>query len=316
MSQFISVIIPAYNAELYIAKAIESVLDQTYKHFELIIVDDGSTDRTADIVQNYAERDGRVKYFYQENTGVGKASNKCIELAKGDIIARMDADDIMLPNRLEEQYQFLLKHPEISAVSCLAYYINSKDNITGRTYSDILTIEDCNRYLKEDKIIFCLNPGTMFLKQPVQAVGGYNEEVKIAEDIDLWNRLLEHGYYTVVMPEILMKYRIHKSSATFLMLPLMLQKKWIIANIRRRRKHLQPLAISEFITEQKQTSYIKTTALYCKEFGGHLYRLAGYAYGERDYFHFILYLLASIFLRPKYVLFKVLNQKFRTLRLL
>src|SRR5690349_25117803 len=102
--QLISVIMPAYNAEKFVAESISSVITQTYKNWELIIVDDGSTDNTKNIIEEFAKHDARIKYIYQENAKQGKARNTGIAMAKSGLVAFLDADDLWLPQMLESQW--------------------------------------------------------------------------------------------------------------------------------------------------------------------------------------------------------------------
>ena len=108
MQPLVSVIMPAYNAERYIAESIQSVLDQSYGNWELVVVDDGSTDKTAETVQRFAAGDSRVNCIFQQNSGQGKARNAGIENSSGSLIAFLDADDLWLREKLERQVQFLI----------------------------------------------------------------------------------------------------------------------------------------------------------------------------------------------------------------
>lgn len=107
----VSIIIPAYNAEKFLGEALDSVLKQTYADWEAIVVDDGSTDGTAEIAKNYSLKDRRIKYVYQENRRMAAARNKGISIAKGEYVAFLDADNIFWPNKLEAQVWFLESHP-------------------------------------------------------------------------------------------------------------------------------------------------------------------------------------------------------------
>src|SRR5436305_623407 len=109
----ISVVMAVYNSASVVADAIESILQQTFRDFEFIIVDDGSTDSTGEVLRDYAERDVRIKLYTQENCGLIASLNRACRLAKGRYIARMDADDISLPPRFEKQFHYLESHPEI-----------------------------------------------------------------------------------------------------------------------------------------------------------------------------------------------------------
>ena len=116
---------PAYNAEKYIGEAIESILNQTFKDFEFIIIDDCSTDKTWEIIQEYAKKDSRIRAFHNEhNLYISKARNLSIELSQCDILAIMDADDNSMPNRLEKQYNLLLNNPDIAVVGAFMEIID------------------------------------------------------------------------------------------------------------------------------------------------------------------------------------------------
>lgn len=126
----ISIVIPTYNAESFIKETIESVLKQTHTEWELIIIDDGSTDSTADIIQEYVEKDSRIKYYYQTNAGVSTARNKGINLSKGKYIAFLDADDIWLPNNLKEKVKILESDSDVYWVfSNIIYFYNDTEII-------------------------------------------------------------------------------------------------------------------------------------------------------------------------------------------
>src|SRR6188472_559267 len=112
----VSVVMPVYNAERYLAEAIESTLAQSFADWELIAVDDGSTDGSSRILAEYAAADPRVVVHRQENGGVAAASNRALELARAPLVARLDADDLSLPHRLEQQHRFLGDHPEVGMV--------------------------------------------------------------------------------------------------------------------------------------------------------------------------------------------------------
>lgn len=129
----ISVILPAYNAEKYLHEAIDSILNQTYTNFELIILNDGSTDKTEEIILSYS--DPRIRYIKNEqNIRLIRTLNKGIELARGKYIARMDADDISLPNRFQVEYDFMERNPDISVCSSKIYHLFSSNKIVKGHY--------------------------------------------------------------------------------------------------------------------------------------------------------------------------------------
>src|SRR6266480_6486765 len=112
----ISVVMPVYNSAGVVAEAVESILQQTFRDFEFIIVDDGSTDDTGEILHEYAQLDKRIRLYSQENSGLIEALNRYCRVAAGKYIARMDADDISLPARLEKQFRFMETHPEVGVL--------------------------------------------------------------------------------------------------------------------------------------------------------------------------------------------------------
>src|SRR5688500_16211811 len=124
MSTPVSVILPAFNAERFVASAVRSVLAQTHGDFELLAIDDGSTDRTREILEMLAEEDGRVRVLSHANYGMGRSLNEALEEAKHDWVARMDADDVMVPNRLERQLAFLAENPKLVVASSQVHYID------------------------------------------------------------------------------------------------------------------------------------------------------------------------------------------------
>ena len=123
----VSVIMPVYNGEKYLAEAIDSILVQTFTDFELLIVDDGSQDNSAEIIRSYVKRDSRIRFFQQEqNEGSANARNRGIANAKGEFIAAMDCDDVSLPERLQKQVDFLESHPEIGALGTRGRGVRSR----------------------------------------------------------------------------------------------------------------------------------------------------------------------------------------------
>jgi glycosyltransferase involved in cell wall biosynthesis len=124
-SPLISVCMPVYNAERYVSEAIESVLSQTFKDFEFLILDDGSTDGSLAILKGHAERDPRIRLTSRPNKGLAPTLNELMDQARGEFVARMDADDVSLPERLERQADYLRKHPDCVIVGCHALVMDS-----------------------------------------------------------------------------------------------------------------------------------------------------------------------------------------------
>ena len=201
----ISVVMSAYNAQEYLAAAIESVLGQTFRDFEFIIINDGSRDATGEIARSYAAQDARIRLIEQDNTGLTVALRRGVDLARGEFIARMDADDISMPSRLEKQIAFLNANPDFVAVSCIMDHF-WKEEETGWfdwpfKASEIVPLLNCfsNAVGGHGQVVF--------RRSAYDAAGGYDPSFRYAQDYDLWTRLTEHGKFGIVKE---MLYRIRQ----------------------------------------------------------------------------------------------------------
>lgn len=208
-SPAISVLMPVYNAERYITGAVESILNQTLTEFEFIIINDGSSDRSLEILQRFAQQDTRIRLINRENKGLVKTLNEGLTLAKAPLIARMDADDMAYPDRFILQKEFMGQNPN---VVCLGGYFEIIDG-AGRPLTllrpplDDETIQELA--LKGHSAI--AHPVAMLRLSAVKQVGGYREAFKAAEDLDLWLRLGEIGQLANI-PYPLLQYRFVSSS--------------------------------------------------------------------------------------------------------
>ncbi|AGB42129.1 putative glycosyltransferase [Halobacteroides halobius DSM 5150] len=209
----VSVIIPSYNHEKYIAEAINSVLNQTFQDFELIIVDDGSNDNSVEVIKSFT--DSRIDLFcFKENQGASVVVNKCIDRARGKYIAILNSDDIFVLDKLEKQVQFLDKYSEIGAVFSYVELIDE----TGKQFKDeshdyYKTFNQKNRTRFEWLNYFfnhgnCLcHPSVLIRKECYNTIGYYDERLAQLPDFDFWVRLcMKYNIY--IMPEQLIKFRI------------------------------------------------------------------------------------------------------------
>ena len=201
----VSVILPIYNSERYIVQAIESILSQTWGDFELIGVDDGSKDSTPRLLAEIAARDARVRIISRPNTGIVGALNDGLAVARGEFIARMDADDLSLPERFSRQVAFLRAHPEVVAVGCNVLRIDPDDRPIGPEIfpTDHATIL---QKLRQGEGGTIPHPGVMMRRSAVEAIGGYRQKFQWVEDLDLYLRLGEVGELAN-LPETLLSYR-------------------------------------------------------------------------------------------------------------
>ena len=205
----VSVVIPVWNGERYLREAIESVLEQNLESLEVVVIDDGSTDGTSVILQEYAIN-GRIRVHRQTNQGLVAALNTGLQIARSKYVARFDADDICMPGRLTAQLRHLECHPEVLAVGGAIEVIDEIGHSKGRRGYPVGQVAATSGMLKGCTLA---HPAVMMRKEAVQNVGGYRSFFKHAEDYDLWLRLIEHGPVDN-LPEVMIKYRLHPESVS------------------------------------------------------------------------------------------------------
>jgi glycosyltransferase involved in cell wall biosynthesis len=211
-SPSISIILPAFNSEAFIAEAIRSVLSQTCTDFELIIINDGSTDRTEEIILSF--NDPRIQYHRNEtNSGLIYTLNKAIDLAKANYIARMDADDSCLPERLSIQKNYLDQYDDIDVVAAPVIFIDHAGKETGVWELDRKTILPA-RIKKIMPYENCVAHPSVMIRAAVLKEFRYKAYQKNIEDYDLWLRLLNRGYNIGKTEIPLLLYRVHDASIT------------------------------------------------------------------------------------------------------
>ena len=199
----VSVIMTSYNAEKTISKAINSILSQTFTDFEFIIVDDGSTDSTLEIILNY--RDERIHLMKQGHRGRVPSLNHAVRLTQGQYIANLDADDIALPERLDMQVAYLKDHPEIGLLGSWGIEMNE---YSGQEKEILLPVT--NEEIRTALALYCpfIHSSAMIRQCVFKNVGFYNEKLTHSEDLDLWVRIAT-DYSLANLPEFLVKKRIH-----------------------------------------------------------------------------------------------------------
>ena len=204
----ISVIMSVYNGEPYLREAVESILNQTFGDFEFIIINDGSTDGTGAILARYQRIDDRIRVYHQENQGLIASLNRGCHLAQGKYIARMDADDVSLPDRLARQAYYMEVHPEIGILGTWIEYID--ENGEPRGEHRIPTAPGLIGWLFLFGN-FLAHPSVMMRRNVVERVGFYRPEALHVEDYDLWMRA---SIFTGIanIPEALLQYRVWEGS--------------------------------------------------------------------------------------------------------
>ena len=205
----ISVIMPAYNAEKYIKEAMDSILNQTFGDFEFIAMNDCSRDSTEEIILSY--QDDRIVYVKNEqNMGVAATLNKGLRLAKGEYIARMDSDDISMPNRFALQVACLDAHPEVAVLGGLVEVFDETGKTTPRPY------RASPAQIKIDLLFASAlaHPSVMMRRDVILEMGGYDREFEGLEDYELWCRVAAKHQIMVCSDEVLLRYRIHSAQVT------------------------------------------------------------------------------------------------------
>jgi hypothetical protein len=244
----VSVAMSVFNGERFLREAVESILNQTFRDFEFIIINDGSTDGTAAMLDSYAGSDSRVRVYHQENKGLIESLNRGCGLAQGKYIARMDADDIAVKDRLQWQIEFMERHTEIGVVGGAVEIIDS----AGRAfYSSRHPVTD--EQIKSTVLQHCpfTHAAVMIRKEALLSVGGYRGLFVDAEDYDLWLRIAER-WGLANLEAVVVKYRIHPGQVSYQKLrqqTLSILAALALATLRRSGSP-EPLILDERITPE------------------------------------------------------------------
>lgn len=208
----VSVIIPVYNAEKYIEEAVVSICNQTYAHIEILIINDGSTDGSKNILERLAGKDNRITFVSRENRGLQATLNELIDMADGEYIARMDADDISEPDRIAMQKQYMDLHQDVDVLGT-SMRVFGGDN---RTY---IARRYISREQRQIRMLFSnaglVHPTAFFRSATLDKMKlRYNTENHGAEDYEMWCNILENGGRLEELKDVLFSYRVHSSQVT------------------------------------------------------------------------------------------------------
>lgn len=207
----ISVALPVYNAGRYLSDALDSILNQTFTDFELLIVNDGSSDGSSETLDQYARLDSRIRLWHRPNAGLVPALNFMLREARADLVARMDADDVAMPERFALQVASFAHDPNLVLVGGQIELIDKVSRRIGLLGQPLTheEIDDC--HLRGHTSV--CHPTAMFRRGAVTDLGGYREKFMLAEDLDLWLRLAEVGELRN-LPELVLQYRVHDQSVS------------------------------------------------------------------------------------------------------
>ena len=206
----VSVVMSCFNTERYVAEAIESILGQTFADFEFVIVNDGSTDRSPEIIAKYAARDRRIKFLSGPNGGIVAAACEGMDAARGEFVARIDSDDVAMPTRLEKQVAYLRGHPECVAVGSRTLITDPEGEVVCQ-WGNLMTHEEIDKENMTTGGPGLIHVAAMFRRKAAEEVGGYRKAYEGIEDLDLFLRLAEKGRLAN-LPEALSQWRQHSRS--------------------------------------------------------------------------------------------------------
>ena len=315
----ITVVICLYNAENYIKETLESIKNQSFKDFKILIIDDKSKDNSLNVCKNYLEKnftDFRVIEL-EENRGTAYARNLALNEVDTELMMFFDADDIAKPEMIETLYNKINENENFICVSCHSKYIDMKGNkISGGQYIGPKSEEDFKIRAEDGKLIFMLPP-TLFKKNYALKAGGYRKDgfpkdsktryQDLSEDLDMWSRMSDFykdGKIMITIPEVLFYYRKNTSSLSASkdsLIAMQTKIRFIKTNLKRRRNNKQDLTFIEFIESLSLKEKFLNSL---KDLSAFYYRKAGFLYVEKKYLGFLLNLSYSIILNPLYIVDK------------
>ncbi len=306
----VSVVIPVHNGERYLAQAIESVLSQTHRDLELLVVDDGSTDGSPGIAGRFARADSRIRVLSQERRGHVAAANRGLEEARCEWVARLDADDLFLREKIERQLDFMKANPGVRIVGSLGYFINHAGRALGLVGSEgPFNERDCRRLVEANQPVSFIHSSTMVHRETVLLLGGYRTKFLQVEDIDLWNRVAE-AHPVLKVPEPLVLYRIHPDSMTMSRQgEQRIQYKWVIECMRARRSGRDEPGFEEFLRMRQGRSWQRKLGEWAEDAGERLYQRAALHYASGNYLKTASFLFLSLAIHPRHVIPRLYMRK-------
>jgi glycosyltransferase involved in cell wall biosynthesis len=302
----LTVLMSMFNSAAYLELAIRSTLAQSYKNFEFLIVDDGSTDNSLEIAKRYQKHHKRIRIIAHENWGACDSLNDAAKRARGDWLFRMDPDDMMLPTRLERQVTFLRDNPDLSVASSLAFLIDSNGRMIGRSRSPYTSRKVVLDTIAGRQLIGFHHPAAAMKKSAFLSLGGYRKQYWLAEDLDLWNRFADQGHMLLVQPEYLIKYRVHSQSVSIASGRRQVQIiDWVEDSKNRRHTNLPELTFEQFLAEREKQPTAARLNERRKTYARTLYKAAVQHWSMRRYHQFFPELAAALVLEPDLVLPRV-----------
>lgn len=299
---------PVYNGAQFLDEAIQSVLNQTHKEFELLLVNDGSKDKSLEIAERYAKSDLRMRVISHENMGMAKTLNDAIVRAGTEWIARIDQDDQMEPERLERQLAYIQRHPDVDVLSSFVKIIDDSGKVISKGTSPLVSYDAVRKLHRSGEMIGFHHSAVMMRKSAALNTGGFRSQFWPVDDVDLWARMLEKGYNVLVQPEFLTRYRVHGGS-TSVAKAMDARKKmtWVKECMTCRRNGRPEPDWNEFCTAQNQMPLLFRANRWRKDSAKVFYKSAAFSFAQKRYFSAILWGGLSFLLQPRYIIGKRLG---------
>jgi glycosyltransferase involved in cell wall biosynthesis len=299
---------PIYNGAAYLAAAIDSVLAQSLGDFELILVDDGSTDETPRIIADYARRDARVRPVTKANSGIAETLNRGLAEATAPWVARIDADDLMMPDRLERQLAFVAADPGLVAAGSYYEIIDA----AGRSHGVRLPLprsrDELDRFIAAREPLSFLHPSMILSRQAALDLGGYRRETEPAEDVDLFARMLATGATILIQPEVLLQYRVHTGAISARSAKRQFMSvRWTYHNFYAARDGRPTLSYDAFLEHERRRPWKERLALRTQLMSDGLYRRSTTALVGGRKLLALTYLALASALRPTKALRRALR---------
>lgn len=306
MTPQVSVVMPVRDGQRFLSLAIESVLSQTVRDLELLVVDDGSGDATPEIVRGFSARDDRVRLVQQPPSGISAALNAGLEAARSPWVARLDADDVALPERLERQLAAARSRPDVIVWASWAQTIDVEGRPIGRVSTGPVTDAEFARDHAAG-FVEILHPTVMLRRDVALDVGGYDSRFDGAEDVELWDRMGVLGPM-LTLPETLVRFRVHGGSFSTERFAEGVRIHRFVAARRRAAARGEELDIAAFLAAEDAASPLHQLARDLGVRARLRYRRAGVAYAEGRRAATAGHLLAALSVSPRYTATRLWRQ--------
>lgn len=303
----ISVVMPAYNAEHYVAEAVESVLGQTYRDFEFVVVDDGSTDDTGAILRRYAAQDPRIRLIGGEHRDLAGALNLGVNTATRPWVARMDADDVARPDRFEKQLAAAAANPRVLVWGSYCCHVNAAGKVLSVSRTGPTTEAEFENLRRRGEDVYVHHPTWLARRDTILRLGGYDSRFDSCEDFELLDRIAELGPVLAV-PEPLLMYRVHSGSSTARRFFSMRHKADYVVARRRARMAGQTLTWEQFEDACRRRPLPAKAAAALHAASMFYYRKAGLNFGEGRALRACACFTAAAAMNPAYSVRRVWRQ--------